>query len=63
MDSFSHEYPGDREVGAPDELGDPQVDDMVDDLGEIVFKARGEAIIVPTERMPTRSGIAAIFRF
>jgi hypothetical protein len=36
---------------------------MVDDLGEIVFKARGEAIIVPTERMPTRSGIAATFRF
>lgn len=45
------------------DLTHPEVDDVFDDLGEIVLKKRGEVILVPTDRMPTDSGVAAIYRF
>jgi hypothetical protein len=45
------------------DLSDPVVDDLLDDVGEIVLKQGGEIVIVPAERMPTQSGIAAIYRF
>lgn len=41
----------------------PHVDDMLDDLGELVLAKGGEVVVVPAERMPTESGLAAIFRF
>ncbi len=47
----------------PGELADPEVDDVLDDLGERVLKAGGEVVIVPAERMPSKTGAAAIFRF
>jgi hypothetical protein len=46
-----------------DDLAHSQVDDLLDDLGELVLKHGGEVVIVPAERMPTRTGIAAIYRF
>jgi hypothetical protein len=55
----------DRATGAI-RLGEqaaPHVDDMLDDLAELVLVEGGEVVIVPTERMPTKSGLAAIFRF
>ncbi|MEO7050901.1 MAG: hypothetical protein ABI128_04475 [Rhodanobacter sp.] len=45
------------------ELDDPEVDDLLDDLGERVLANGGEVIMVPTERMPTRTGLAAIYRY
>ncbi len=45
------------------DLAHPEVDDALDDLGEIVLKKGGEVIIVPSDRMPTDSGAAAIYRF
>jgi hypothetical protein len=42
---------------------DPQIDDMLDDLGEQVLRTGGEVIMVPAERMPDASGLAAIFRY
>ena len=45
------------------DLDNPEVDDVLDDLGERVIKAGGEVVIVPTERMPTKTGAAAIYRF
>lgn len=48
------------------EFDDPataHVDDLLDDIAELVLKNRGQVVIVPTERMPTRTGAAAIFRF
>lgn len=59
----------DVETGAlsEPELGDASIndplDDALDDLGERVLRSGGEVLIVPTERMPTRSGLAAIYRF
>jgi hypothetical protein len=46
-----------------DDLDDPEVDDLLDDLGERALKAGGEVVVVPAERMPTQTGIAAIYRF
>lgn len=45
------------------DLADPEVDDLLDDLGEWVLKMGGQVVIVPKERMPTLTGIAAIYRF
>jgi hypothetical protein len=46
-----------------DELEHPEIDDLLDDLGEWVLRKSGDVVIVPTERMPTQTGIAAIYRF
>jgi stalled ribosome rescue protein Dom34 len=46
-----------------DDLARPEVDDLLDDLGELVLKMGGQVVVVPAERMPTRTGIAAIYRF
>jgi hypothetical protein len=44
-------------------LGDPTVGDMLDDLAEAVLRTRGEVVVVPTERMPSDTGLAASFRY
>ena len=48
---------------AAGEMSDPNTDDMLDDLGELVLRKGGEVVIVPAERMPTESGLAATYRF
>ena len=45
------------------QLGDPEVDDLLDDLGEQVLRTGGEVVMVPAERMPTDTGAAAVYRF
>lgn len=45
------------------ELIDPQVDDILDDLAELVLRMKGEVIVFPAERMPTDTGAAATFRY
>lgn len=45
------------------DLTDPMVDDVLDDLGELALKMGARVVIVPAERMPTRTGIAAIYRY
>ncbi len=46
-----------------DDLAHPEVDDLLDDLGMLALKMGGQVVIVPTERMPTKTGIAAIYRY
>jgi len=46
-----------------DKLAHPEVDDLLDDLGMLALKMGGQVVIVPTERMPTKTGIAAIYRY
>ncbi len=46
-----------------DDLADPEVDDLLDDLGMLALKMGGQIVIVPNERMPTETGIAAIYRY
>jgi hypothetical protein len=45
------------------DLGDPGVDDVLDDLGELVTRMGGRAVVIPAERMPTQTGLAAIYRY
>jgi hypothetical protein len=45
------------------DLGDPQVDDQLDDLGEMVVKMGGRVVVVPADQMPARTGLAAIYRY
>jgi Bacterial archaeo-eukaryotic release factor family 3 len=44
-------------------LAHPEIDDLLDDLGELVVKKGGQIVVVPAERMPAGTGIAAIYRF
>ena len=41
----------------------PQVDDLLDDLGELVGKRGGEVLVLPAERMPGQTGLAATYRY
>lgn len=45
------------------DLDNPKLDDILDDLGEIALKSQSEVVVLPKERMPTDTGIAAIFRY
>jgi hypothetical protein len=45
------------------DLRDPQIDDALDDLAELVQKRGGRVVVVPAERMPTSTGHAAVFRY
>lgn len=46
-----------------DDLAHPDVDDVLDDVGALALKMGGQVVVVPTERMPTETGIAAIYRY
>lgn len=61
------QYPGkiDLETGeiVTTNVDITEVDDVMDDLAEIVFKTGGEVVVLPKERMPVETGAAAIFRW
>jgi hypothetical protein len=61
------QIPGRTDAGSGEitlgKLDDPETDDLLDDLGERVLATGGEVVVVPAERMPTRTGLAAIYRF
>jgi hypothetical protein len=44
-------------------INDPDLDDILDDLAEFVLKKRGEVVVLPKERMPSETGVAAIYRY
>jgi hypothetical protein len=45
-------------------LDDPQTDDLLDDLAQLVLNRGGQVVVVPAKDMPpTKAGAAAIFRF
>ena len=44
-------------------LSNPKVDDLLDDMGELVLKMGGKMMVLPTEKMPSETGLAAIFRY
>lgn len=47
----------------PGDAGDPLMDDVLDDLGELVLAGGGEVVVVPADRMPVGTGAAAIHRY
>ncbi|HEY5759057.1 MAG TPA: hypothetical protein VIU34_24695, partial [Steroidobacter sp.] len=44
-------------------LYDPEIGDVLSDLSAIVLRMKGQVIVVPKERMPTDTGVAATCRF
>jgi len=44
-------------------LGDPEVHDVLDDLGELVLSKGGKVVVIPSEQMPTKTGAAATCRY
>jgi len=47
----------------PGDLSDPEVDDVLDDLAELVLRMKGDVVVVPAERMPSTTGAVAIYRY
>ncbi len=47
----------------PGDLTDPEVDDVLDDLAELVLRMKGDVVVVPVERMPSATGAAATYRY
>jgi hypothetical protein len=45
------------------DLINPKVDDLLDDMGELVLKMGGQVMVLPAEKMPSQTGLAAIFRY
>lgn len=45
------------------QLDNPEVDDLLDDIGELVTKMGGRVKVIPAEYMPTDTGIAAVYRY
>lgn len=45
------------------DLKNPRVDDLLDDMGELVTKMGGQVVILPAEKMPSQTGLAAIYRY
>lgn len=44
-------------------IENPTFDDLLDDIAEMVLQNRGNVVILPKERMPSDTGVAAIYRF
>ena len=45
------------------DLEDPETNDVLNDLAKMVFRSKGEVVILPKERMPSETGVAAIYRY
>lgn len=46
-----------------DDLAQPDVNDVLDDIARVVVKKGGTVIVLPTQYMPTNTGAAAILRY
>lgn len=46
-----------------DDLAQPDINDVLDDVARIVLKKGGTVIVLPTQYMPTTTGAAAILRY
>lgn len=45
------------------DLNNPRVDDLLDDMSELALKMGGHVTVLPSEQMPTETGMAAIYRY
>jgi hypothetical protein len=55
----------DEETGRVErsELSNPEIGDVLNDLAETVSRMKGDVVVVPAERMPSSTGVAATYRF
>lgn len=45
------------------DISNPETNDLLDDLSEVVIKKSGEVVVVPGNMMPSETGLAATFRY
>lgn len=45
------------------DLGNPDCDDLLDDLAQLVLKNKGNIVVLPKNKIPSITGIAAIYRY
>ena len=45
------------------DIQNPKVDDLLDDMGELVTRMGGHVMVFPTDRMPSKTGMAALFHY
>jgi hypothetical protein len=45
------------------ERSSAELDERLDDIGELALRNGGQVLVVPAARMPTRTGVAAIYRY
>ena len=45
------------------DLDKPDMDDVLDDMAEIVFRYGGRTVVLPVDLMPGSSGVAALYRY
>jgi len=53
----------DPDSGAVRSADDAEAGDLLSDLAGLVLRRDGAVVVVPGERMPTKTGLAAIYRF
>jgi Bacterial archaeo-eukaryotic release factor family 3 len=53
----------DPDSGTVRPADDAEAGDLLGDLAALVLRRKGDVVIVPKERMPTTTGLAAIYRF
>lgn len=46
-----------------DDLSQPDIDDVLDDLAVMVLRMKGTVHVLPSQAMPTATGVAAILRY
>jgi hypothetical protein len=44
-------------------IKNPDFDDILDNLAELVMRKKGEVVILPREKMPSNTSVAAIYRY
>ncbi|MDO5667915.1 MAG: hypothetical protein Q4G44_08845 [Alcaligenaceae bacterium] len=52
-----------RRIELLEDFSDPEAEDILDDLAEMVLRRGGEVKIIPSQYMPTDTGLASIYRF
>jgi len=44
-------------------IGDPEYDDILDDIAELTLMRKGEVVILPKDMMPSTTGVSAMYRY
>ena len=60
---FAVKITGDAGTIEKGDLDNPEIDDLLDDLGELVTKMGGKVMVIPQAKMPTESGVAGVYRY
>lgn len=52
-----------KKIDLHENFSSPEAEDILDDLAEMVIRRGGQVKVLPSEYMPTESGLAAIYRY